>query len=119
MSLELEERYSRQILFRGWARRTTTAGEARVAMVGCGATGRRWLPCWRAPGRHHPDHRRDYVEPSNLQRQTLFDESDGESHCQGSRGSAKNCAFNSQIVVEPRWPTLRQTMLKDCLKVWR
>jgi len=46
---------------------------------------------------------RDYVEPSNLQRQTLFDESDArESLPKAVAAAQRIAAFNSQIVVEPR-----------------
>jgi molybdopterin/thiamine biosynthesis adenylyltransferase len=46
---------------------------------------------------------RDYVEPSNLQRQSLFDESDAaESLPKAVAAARKIAAFNSQIVVEPK-----------------
>lgn len=45
---------------------------------------------------------RDYVEPSNLQRQSLFDESDAtDSMPKAIAAARKITAFNSQIVVEP------------------
>ena len=45
---------------------------------------------------------RDYVEPSNLQRQSLFDESDAaESLPKAIAAARKIAAFNSQIVVDP------------------
>jgi len=46
---------------------------------------------------------RDYVEPSNLQRQSLFDEEDAaESLPKAIAATRKIAAFNSQIVVEAR-----------------
>jgi molybdopterin/thiamine biosynthesis adenylyltransferase len=46
---------------------------------------------------------RDYVEPSNLQRQSLFDEQDAsESLPKAVAAARKIAAFNSQIVVEPK-----------------
>jgi adenylyltransferase/sulfurtransferase len=45
---------------------------------------------------------RDYVEPSNLQRQVLFDEADAaESLPKAIAAARKIGAFNSEIVVEP------------------
>jgi len=45
---------------------------------------------------------RDYVEPSNLQRQTLFDENDAaESVPKAVAAARKIASFNSEIVVEP------------------
>jgi molybdopterin/thiamine biosynthesis adenylyltransferase len=72
------DRYSRQILFRGIG----TEGQARlarsqVAIVGCGATGSALAALLGRAGvgtLRIID--RDYVEPSNLQRQSLFDEQD-------------------------------------------
>jgi len=46
---------------------------------------------------------RDYVEPSNLQRQSLFDENDAaESVPKALAAARKVAAFNSEIVVEPQ-----------------
>ncbi len=46
---------------------------------------------------------RDYVEPSNLQRQTLFDEADArESLPKAIAAAQRIAAFNSQIVIEPQ-----------------
>ena len=100
-----EERYSRQMLFRGIGpegqRRLATA---RVAIVGCGATGSAVASLLARAGvgtLRIVD--RDYVEPSNLQRQSLFDESDAaESVPKAIAAARKIAAFNSQIVVEPR-----------------
>jgi len=105
MSWEHDERYSRQMLFRGIGE----AGQkkllaSRVAIVGCGATGSALASLLARAGvgtLRIVD--RDYVEPSNLQRQTLFDESDAEQSLPKAIAAARRIAsFNSQIVVEPK-----------------
>jgi molybdopterin/thiamine biosynthesis adenylyltransferase len=104
MSLELDDRYSRQVLFRGIGaegqRRLTFS---TIAIVGCGATGSALasLLARAGIGRIRLIDR-DYVEPSNLQRQSLFDEADAaESLPKAIAGARKIAAFNSQVVVEP------------------
>jgi molybdopterin/thiamine biosynthesis adenylyltransferase len=105
MSLAHDERYSRQVLFRG------IGGEgqrrlqgARVAIVGCGATGSAVASLLARSGvgtLRIID--RDYVEPSNLQRQSLFDESDAAESIPKAIAAARKIAlFNSEIVVEPQ-----------------
>ncbi|SRR5208282_2816962 len=103
-SLERDERYSRQVLFRGIGadgQRKLTA--SRIAIVGCGATGsvlasllaRAGVGTIRVIDR-------DYVEASNLQRQSLFDEADAaESLPKAIAAAKKIAAFNSEIVIEP------------------
>jgi molybdopterin/thiamine biosynthesis adenylyltransferase len=105
MSLELDERYSRQILFRGvGAEGQKRLAAAHVVVVGCGATGSAVASLLARAGVgaiRIVD--RDYVEPSNLQRQTLFDESDARESLPKAVAAAKRiAAFNSQIVVEPQ-----------------
>ena len=99
------ERYSRQILFRGIGE----AGQqrlqsARVAVVGCGATGSALAGLLARAGvgtLRIID--RDYVEPSNLQRQSLFDEADAaESLPKAIAAGRKIAAFNSEIIVQPK-----------------
>ncbi|HXR15605.1 MAG TPA: ThiF family adenylyltransferase [Terriglobales bacterium] len=103
-SSELDERYSRQVLFRGIGvegQRKLSA--ARIAIVGCGATGSTLASLVARAGVgtiRIID--RDYVEPSNLQRQSLFDEADAaESLPKAIAAARKIAAFNSQIIVEP------------------
>jgi molybdopterin-synthase adenylyltransferase len=103
-SLELEERYSRQVLFPGiGAEGQRKLAGARIAIVGCGATGSALASLLARAGVgtiRIID--RDYVEPGNLQRQSLFDESDAaESLPKAIAAARKIAAFNSQIVVEP------------------
>ncbi len=101
----LSDRYSRQILFRGIGdagQQKLTA--ARVAIVGCGATGSAvaGLLARAGVGKLRIIDR-DYVEPSNLQRQSLFDETDAaESLPKAIAASRKIAAFNSEIEVEPK-----------------
>ena len=100
-----EERYSRQVLFHGiGAEGQQRLATARVAIVGCGATGSAVASLLARAGvgtLRIID--RDYVEPSNLQRQSLFDESDAaESIPKAIAAARKIAAFNSQIVVEPQ-----------------
>jgi adenylyltransferase/sulfurtransferase len=103
--LELSERYSRQILFRGvGADGQRRLAAARVAIVGCGATGSATASLLARSGVgtiRVID--RDYVEPSNLQRQTLFDEEDAKESLPKAIAAARRiAAFNSEIVVEPQ-----------------
>jgi molybdopterin/thiamine biosynthesis adenylyltransferase len=105
MSLEHDERYSRQILFRGvGAEGQKRLAMAQVAVVGCGATGSAVASLLARSGVGSIriiD--RDYVEPSNLQRQTLFDESDAKESLPKAIAAARRiAAFNSQIVIEPK-----------------
>src|SRR6266481_5857484 len=101
----IEERYSRQTLFHGIGvegQRRLASG--RVAIVGCGATGSALAGLLARAGigkLRIID--RDYVEPSNLQRQSLFDEKDAaESLPKAIAAARKIASFNSQIVVEPK-----------------
>jgi adenylyltransferase/sulfurtransferase len=105
MSLTSEERYSRQVLFHGIG----AAGQERirsgeVVLVGCGATGSTLasLLARAGVGRLRIIDR-DYVEPSNLQRQVLFDEADAaESLPKAVAAARKIAAFNSDIAVDPQ-----------------
>jgi len=102
--LKPDDRYSRQVLFRGIAEEgQRKLRAARIALVGCGATGsalasllaRAGLGVLRIIDR-------DYVEFSNLQRQVLFDESDAaESLPKAVAAARKIAALNSDVAVEP------------------
>jgi molybdopterin/thiamine biosynthesis adenylyltransferase len=76
---------------------------ARIALVGCGATGSALASLLaRAGVGSIRIIDRDYVEPSNLQRQSLFDEADAvQSLPKAIAAARKISAFNSQIVIEP------------------
>ncbi len=102
--VDLAERYSRQILFSPiGAEGQKKLAAARVAIVGCGATGSALSSLLARAGIGYLrliD--RDYVEPSNLQRQLLFDEIDAaESLPKAIAAARKLAAFNSEIVIEP------------------
>ena len=113
------ERYSRQILFRGIGEEgQRKLAAAQVAMVGCGATGSALAGLLARAGvgtLRIID--RDYVEPSNLQRQSLFDEADAaESLPKAIAAARKISSFNSQIIVEPKVEDLIQPTFKLYLK---
>jgi molybdopterin/thiamine biosynthesis adenylyltransferase len=101
----VDERYSRQILFPGiGAEGQQKLAAARVAIVGCGATGSALAGLLARAGvgtLRIID--RDYVEPSNLQRQSLFDERDAEQSLPKAIAAARKiAAFNSEIGIEPK-----------------
>jgi molybdopterin/thiamine biosynthesis adenylyltransferase len=105
ISIKLEERYSRQVLFAGIGPEgQKKLAAARIALVGCGATGSALASLLARSGVgtiRIID--RDYVEPSNLQRQSLFDEADAaQSLPKAIAAARKISAFNSQIVIEPQ-----------------
>lgn len=117
-ALELEERYSRQALFRGIGPdgQKRLAG-GKVAIVGCGATGSALVSLLARSGvgtLRIID--RDYVEPSNLQRQALFDELDAaESLPKAIAATRKIAAFNSQIVAESQVADLTPSNIQSLL----
>ena len=105
MPLTSKERYSRQVLFNGIGLTgQQRLAAARVAIVGCGATGSALATLLARSGvgtLRIID--RDYVEPSNLQRQLLFDEADAaESLPKAVAATRKIAAFNSLIHVDAR-----------------
>lgn len=104
MKPDLEERYSRQVLFAGvGAEGQRKLLESRVAIVGCGATGSAMASLLARAGvgtLHIID--RDYVEPSNLQRQTLFDEADAAESVPKAIAACRSISrCNSQIITQP------------------
>ena len=99
-----DDRYSRQILFPG----VGPAGQqmlaaAHVAIIGCGATGAAAASLLARAGIGTLTLiDRDFVEPSNLQRQVLFDESDAlQSLPKAEAARRKIALFNSAITVHP------------------
>ncbi len=102
---KFEERYSRQVLFRGIGKQGQgRLAAGRVAIVGCGATGSALSSLLARAGvgtLRIID--RDYVEASNLQRQSLFEEKDAaESLPKAIAAARKIAAFNSEIVIDAR-----------------
>lgn len=121
MSHDFEERYSRQILFspigEPGQRRLS---QASIALVGCGAIGSvtAGLLTRAGVGRIRIIDR-DFVELSNLQRQSLFTEDDAAQSLPKAIAAAKNIsAFNQHIDVEPHVadlsPANAQQLLDAC-----
>ncbi|HUO25595.1 MAG TPA: ThiF family adenylyltransferase [Candidatus Aquilonibacter sp.] len=115
----IEERYSRQILFPGIGvegQRRLAAG--KIAIVGCGATGSALaLLLARAGVGTLRIIDRDYVEASNLQRQSLFDEKDAaESLPKAIAAARKIASFNSEITVEAQVQDLIPDNSEDLLE---
>lgn len=99
------DRYSRQTLFKEiGAEGQGKLSQARIVIVGCGATGSVLASLLARAGVgtiRIVD--RDYVEPSNLQRQSLFDENDARESVPKAIAAARQIArFNSEIVAEPQ-----------------
>jgi len=97
-------RYSRQILFAGIGEAGQEAlMAAHVAVVGCGALGSFHAAALaRAGAGRITIIDRDYVEPSNLQRQWLFEESDAaESLPKAVAAARRISAINRCIEVFP------------------
>jgi molybdopterin-synthase adenylyltransferase len=119
MNLITEDRYSRQILFRGIGPEGQKRLRAsRVAIVGCGATGSALSSLLARAGvgwLRIID--RDYVEPSNLQRQMLFDEHDAaESLPKAIAAANKIRQFNSEIEVDPHAADLIPGNIEELLQ---
>jgi molybdopterin-synthase adenylyltransferase len=96
------ERYSRQVLFPGIGgegQQKLRAGHA--AIVGVGATGATTAGLLARAGVGTLTLiDRDFVEPSNLQRQVLFDESDAHAALPKAEAARRHiAAFNSSITV--------------------
>ena len=116
--MEFAERYSRQVLFGpiGEAGQSKLQ-RSRIAIVGCGATGSALSSLLaRAGVGYLRIIDRDYVEPSNLQRQVLFDESDAtECLPKAIAAARKIAAFNSEVTVEPHAADLAPENVEDLL----
>lgn len=99
------ERYSRQILFGGIGERGQEALlAAHAVVVGCGALGSFHAAALaRAGVARITIVDRDYVEPSNLQRQWLFEEADAaEAMPKAAAAARRIAAINSAVEVVPR-----------------
>src|SRR5437762_8052364 len=97
------ERYSRQILFEGiGAEGQARLRAARVLVVGCGALGSAQIEALARAGVGHlriAD--RDFVEESNLQRQTMFTERDARERLPKAIACARRGAeINAEVSVE-------------------
>ncbi|MFN0105121.1 MAG: ThiF family adenylyltransferase [Bryobacteraceae bacterium] len=119
MTPEERERYSRQILF-------PPIGESgqekllasKVAIIGCGALGTfQAAALARAGVGTLIIIDRDYVEPSNLQRQWLFDEQDARENLPKAAAAARALArINSATRVIPHIADLNPTNIEEFLK---
>src|SRR5271155_5523165 len=99
-----DDRYSRQILFPGIGPTgQQLLAAAHVAIIGVGATGAAAASLLARAGVGTLTLiDRDFVEPSNLQRQVLFDESDAiQSLPKAEAARRKIALFNSTIAVHP------------------
>ncbi|MGI9105397.1 MAG: ThiF family adenylyltransferase [Pyrinomonadaceae bacterium] len=99
----MQERYSRQILFEGIGREgQARLRAARVLIVGCGALGSSQAEALARAGVGRlriAD--RDFVEESNLQRQTMFTERDARERVPKAVACARRIGeINSDVVTE-------------------
>src|SRR5947209_19982150 len=104
MDAAQRERYSRQILFPGIGERgQERLLAAHVVIVGCGALGSFHAGALaRAGVGRLTVIDRDYVEPSNLHRQFLFEEEDAEAALPKAVAAARRIArINSSVEVRP------------------
>jgi len=100
--LDDRERYSRQVLFPGIGERgQERLAAAHVAVVGVGATGAATAGLLaRAGVGQLTIIDRDFVEPSNLQRQVLFDEDDARACLPKAEAARRHLArINSAVRV--------------------
>ena len=117
----LDHRYSRQILFKGIGREgQDRLRNSRAAIIGCGALGSAQAEALaRAGVGRLRILDRDFVEASNLQRQTMFTERDAADRLPKAIAAAKHIAeINSEIRVEPEIVDVNHTnierLIKDC-----
>lgn len=121
MNTDPFDRYSRQILFTGIGRE----GQSRLAIsraliIGCGALGSAQAEALARAGvgkLRIVD--RDFVESSNLQRQTMFTESDAGQRLPKAIAAARHLReINSDIEVEPEIADVNHSnverLIQDC-----
>jgi adenylyltransferase/sulfurtransferase len=113
------DRYSRQIRFRPIGEEgQRRLAESRVAIVGCGALGSAQAELLARAGvgfMRLID--RDYIEWSNLQRQSLYDEKDAEASLpKAAAAAARLKAINSSIEIEAAISDLTPATVDDLLE---
>jgi len=117
----VNERYSRQILFSGIGKEGQgRLTESRALIIGCGALGSAHAESLARAGVGRlriAD--RDFVESSNLQRQTMFTESDAEERTPKAIAAANHIRqINRDIEVEPEIADVNNSnveqLIKDC-----
>src|SRR5215213_1607529 len=106
------ERYSRQILFEDiGAEGQRRLAASRALVVGCGALGSAQVETLARAGVGRlriVD--RDFVEESNLQRQTMFDERDARERTPKAVAAARRVAeINSEVAVEAEVADVNQS----------
>ena len=112
------DRYSRQILFPGIGPLgQQRLAAAHVAIVGCGAMGAASASLLARAGVGTLTLiDRDFVEPSNLQRQALFDESDARDSLPKAEAARRHIAlFNSSVAVHARIADLTPTNIAELI----
>jgi adenylyltransferase/sulfurtransferase len=117
----VDDRYSRQILFSGIGEEgQRRLRAARVLIVGCGALGSAHSEALARAGVGHlriVD--RDFVESSNLQRQTMFTEADAEQRLPKVIAAANHLRqINSEVEIDPHIIDVNHSnieqLLDDC-----
>lgn len=117
----MNERYSRQVLFTGiGAEGQGRLLESRALIVGCGALGTAQAESLARAGVGRlriAD--RDFVEASNLQRQTMFTERDASERIPKAIAAANHIReINREIEVEPEITDVNHSnierLVKDC-----
>jgi len=117
----VNERYSRQVLFNGiGAEGQRRLLESRVLIVGCGALGTAHSESLARAGVGRlriAD--RDFVEASNLQRQTMFTERDASERIPKAIAAANHIReINGEIEVEPEITDVNHSnierLVQDC-----
>ncbi|HAF15510.1 MAG TPA: thiamine biosynthesis protein ThiF [Blastocatellia bacterium] len=117
----MNERYSRQILFNGIGKEgQSRLLQARALIVGCGALGTAQAESLARAGVGRlriAD--RDFVEASNLQRQTMFTERDAAERIPKAIAAANHIQeINPDIEVEPEITDVNHSnierLVKDC-----
>jgi molybdopterin/thiamine biosynthesis adenylyltransferase len=113
------DRYSRQVLFPGiGVEGQARLARAQAAVVGCGATGAAAASLLARAGVGTLTLiDRDFVEPSNLQRQILFDEEDALASLPKAEAARAHIArFNSGIQVRAHIADLIPENIADLLR---
>jgi molybdopterin/thiamine biosynthesis adenylyltransferase len=118
MTAAERERYSRQILFSGIGESGQAALlRSHAVVVGCGALGSFHAAALaRAGVGTITIIDRDYVEPSNLHRQWLFEEADAAEALPKAAAAARRlAAINSSVTVRPRVADLTPSNAEELL----
>lgn len=113
-----KDRYSRQVLFHGIAAvGQQMLGASHVAIVGCGAMGAASASLLARAGVGTLTLiDRDFVEPSNLQRQVLYDEADARESLPKAEAARRHISlFNSRVTVHARIADLTPTNIAELL----